>query len=314
MPLNPIDLLRLHTTPGIGARTLHRILTWTEGDPERLATLFTLDAATLRKQFKLSDAALALGAGDGSGAREAFDAVEAAGFSVITMFDPVYPASVRARLGDKLPPILYIKGARGLLTQPGVAVSGSRHASEIGMNHTAELVRDAVAQGYAIISGHAPGVDMVAHQTALESGGSTVLVIPEGALRFTPRAELRPLMESRAENVLIISEFPPNMPWSAQNAMIRNGTIIGLAQALLIIEAGDTGGTLNAGQQALKLGVPTYALQYDPMPPSAPGNAMLIDQGATPISTSPRLVPPDYTGKREPPQPKQDKPKQLSLF
>ena len=81
-----------------------------------------------------------------------------------------------------------------------------------------------------VISGHAPGADLAAHQGAVEAGGVTILVLPEGILQFRLNAELRATFEQTPDRFVVVSEFPPRMPWSTRNAMIRNNTILGLAR------------------------------------------------------------------------------------
>jgi DNA processing protein len=77
--------------------------------------------------------------------------------------------------------------------------------------------------------------------------------------------------------VLVVSQFSPSRPWSAANAMARNTVIIGLSLALVVVEAGDKGGTLAAGTKALQLNKPVLVLEFTPNPR---GNAELIQRGA----------------------------------
>jgi DNA processing protein len=59
--------------------------------------------------------------------------------------------------------------------------------------------------------------------------------------------------------------------------MTRNNIIIGLSIALVVVEAGETGGTLAAGKRALKLGRPVIALEFARTPR---GNLILVESGA----------------------------------
>ena len=65
--------------------------------------------------------------------------------------------------------------------------------------------------------------------------------------------------------------------------MARNHLIFGLGRALVVIEAGEKGGTLAAGRDALKRGRPVFVLNFDDKTP--PGNRLLIDAGARPVSS-----------------------------
>ncbi len=62
--------------------------------------------------------------------------------------------------------------------------------------------------------------------------------------------------------------------------MQGNRTICGLSHAMILIEAGSNGGSIAAGNQCLKLGIPLFAPVYQGMPESATGNRILLGQGA----------------------------------
>jgi predicted Rossmann fold nucleotide-binding protein DprA/Smf involved in DNA uptake len=62
--------------------------------------------------------------------------------------------------------------------------------------------------------------------------------------------------------------------------MQRNKTICGLSLAMLLIEARSTGGSIQAGRDTFKLGLPLFAAVYEGAPESATGNEELLSQGA----------------------------------
>jgi DNA processing protein len=70
--------------------------------------------------------------------------------------------------------------------------------------------------------------------------------------------------------------------------MTRNGTIAALSQALLVIEARERGGTLNAGLQAMEIGRPVFAIRYEEDPPE--GNRILFERGAHPLGSKAELL------------------------
>ena len=75
----------------------------------------------------------------------------------------------------------------------------------------------------------------------------------------------------------------PNLTWSASNAMKRNNTIIGLADAMILIESGMEGGTFNAGEQSLKNRKPLFVVEYGVSKPTAEGNTFFLQHGGVPI-------------------------------
>lgn len=108
-----------------------------------------------------------------------------------------------------------------------------------------------------------------------------ILVLPEGITRFSAKPEFRSLLRER--NHLIVSQFEPGQRWVAHNAMARNRVICGLATSVVVIEARDSGGSLAAGREALKLGRRLVTLTYGDQTP--PGNQILVDEGATVVET-----------------------------
>jgi len=200
--------------------------------------------------------------------------------------DEFYPAGLTVL--DKAPAILFTIGNIDLLTAPSIGMCGSRHASELGLaaaRNCGETVADC---GLAIVSGYAKGVDTETHLAALRSDGSTVIVLAEGIRHFRKKRDFAGVGLEPAR-VLVVSQFPPSQRWNVGAAMTRNGVIAGLGRALIVIEAGETGGTLNAGLQALEVGRPVLALEFESQPTPA-GNVQLIERGALPVRNSKQLT------------------------
>jgi DNA processing protein len=188
---------------------------------------------------------------------------------------PAYPLGLNR--GGKAP-ILSTLGNRALLDTPGLGFCGSRKASEKGIAVATDCAEQAVKAGFAVISGNAAGVDLAAHRTALAQGGATILVLPEGINSFRIRRELKPVWDW--DRVLVISQFPAAAIWQAYRAMERNDVIIALSRAMVVIEAGATGGTLAAGVRTLQMGKPLFVADYENLDEVAPGNAQLLARGA----------------------------------
>jgi len=79
---------------------------------------------------------------------------------------------------------------------------------------------------------------------------------------------------------LVISEFGAKGNWSVGNAMQRNKTICALSQALILIEAREQGGSIEAGKECLKLHMPLFAAVYEGSPESSRGNEAVLGIGA----------------------------------
>ena len=178
---------------------------------------------------------------------------------------------------------LWTEGNSFLLSEPAVGICGSRDASEAGIKHAREFGRTAAESGFVVVSGYARGVDCSAHLGALEAGGKTIAVLPEGIEGFRVRRELK--AHATPANLLAISCFEPNAPWTAWNAMARNKVIVGLSMALFVIEAGERGGTIDAGLECLRQAKPLCVLEYKAGHNQPPGNRLLLEKTGTAVRT-----------------------------
>lgn len=215
--------------------------------------------------------------------QEQLKTLEARGVQLLSFLEPEYPGYAGAVLKTP-PPVLACLGNLALFGQKAVGFCGSRAASEKGLATATDIADQLAHEGYVVVSGHAAGVDQAAHRAALAAGGATIVVLPEGILNFQPRKELAEVWD--LNRVLVVSEFPPGVPWSATQAMQRNKTILALSDVMILIEAGETGGSMAAGEAALAMRKPLFAPVYEGMPPGAVGNNLLLGRGALPLMKS----------------------------
>jgi DNA processing protein len=186
------------------------------------------------------------------------------------------------RLLDQVPnapPVLFCSGQLSLLSAPSIGMCGSRRVSDEGLRAATICGSVAASQDLVSVSGYARGVDMATHVSALESGGTTIIVLPEGINHFRVKQEIARVWDP--SRTLVVSQFSPTQTWNTGGAMTRNSVIIGLSLTLVVVEAGERGGTLSAGQRALDLDRRVIALQFSDM---TPGNAMLVESGAIAVS------------------------------
>jgi DNA recombination-mediator protein A len=103
---------------------------------------------------------------------------------------------------------------------------------------------------------------------------------------FAIKKALREI-DAEPERMLVLSQFPPRQTWNTGSAMTRNGVIAALGRALVVIEARERGGTLDAGLQALRMHRPLLALDFSGGAPV--GNELLFARGARRIATAGEL-------------------------
>ena len=194
---------------------------------------------------------------------------------------PQYPQTLIALLRQNTPTVLSCMGNLSLLNKKKVGFSGSRKASEKGLWIAGDCASQLAEQDICVVSGYASGVDMVAHRTALQKGGSTIIVLPEGIDAFRIKEEIK--SDWDWNRVLVVSEFMPHDSWMASRAMRRNNTIIALSDAMFVVEAGETGGSFDAGLKTIDLGVSLFVPLFSQVPDSAKGNPILLAKGAKPM-------------------------------
>ena len=174
-----------------------------------------------------------------------------------------YPEKLR----DARHPIalLYYQGWWDLVDSRCVAVVGTREPSEEGVARTRRLVKALVRDDYTVVSGLAAGVDRVAHETAIEEGGRTIAVIGTPLSHSYPRANAE-LQRRIARDFLVISQVPlrryENQDYRRNRLFFpeRNVTMSALTEATIIVEAGETSGTLIQAKAALQQGRKLFIL------------------------------------------------------
>jgi len=165
------------------------------------------------------------------------------------------------RLRDAEYPVelLYYQGWWDLVNSPrSVAVVGTRSPSEEGKKRTRKLVRALLDDDFTIVSGLARGIDAVAHDAAIREGGRTIAVLGTPISHIYPK-ENAELQREIAKNHLLISQVPVKRYDISRNPAAnshffpaRNVTMSALTDATIIVEAGETSGTLVQARAALK--------------------------------------------------------------
>ena len=192
-----------------------------------------------------------------------------------------YPGKLKQALGEKCPPYLFYRGNIGLANLNAVGFCGSRKASCKGITITNDCASQLANNGIVIVSGYAAGVDIEAHKAALMHSGNTVFVLAEGISASSLKKEVKEYLTP--ENHVFLSQFMPETAWNAGSAMKRNSVIIGLSDAMIIIEAGNKGGTFAAGNEALAMKHPLFVIEYANPEASAAANPHFISMGGMPI-------------------------------
>lgn len=199
------------------------------------------------------------------------------GHHLVAFGDADYPS--RLLEVQNPPPVLYVSGRRELLDAPSVAIVGSRNATAQGAHNAEAFARALSADGLAIVSGLALGIDAAAHRGGLAERGSSIAVLGTGADVCYPAANRELAARLEAEGA-IVSEFPLGTPAREGNFPRRNRLISGLSRGVLVVEAALRSGSLITARRALDQGREVFAVPGSIHSPLSKGCHWLIQQGA----------------------------------
>ena len=196
---------------------------------------------------------------------------------LITLADEDYPKGL-LDLPDP-PVMLFGKGNRVQLQSYAIAIIGSRHPTEQGMQHAREFAKALSHMALSITSGLAAGIDSASHEGALLGVGKTIAVVGTGLDIVYPAAN-RSLAQSIIKEGLMLSEFNLGVAPRPAHFPARNRIIAALSRGCLVVEAALKSGSLITARQALELGREVFAIPGSIHSPLSKGCHALIKSGA----------------------------------
>ena len=212
-----------------------------------------------------------------------FQSIEKCGAHFIIPGDEQWPLRV-----DELecPPIgLIVKGNLEILSNPSLAIVGTRNPTPYGVRIAGDFAAGFVDREWDIVSGGAYGIDSAAHRGALVAEGRTIAVIASGIDLQYPSGNTR-LFEEICENGAIVTEVMPGVPALPHRFLTRNRIIAALSQATLVVEAAFRSGSLRTARDAAELMRPVMAIPGPINSPSSEGCHRLIGERAAELVTS----------------------------
>lgn len=268
-------MLRL---PGIGGQTIMRLLAHYEPNQ-----VFGASRASLTALGFSEKVAETLQKPDWAQVEQDLEWLSQPENHVLTLHDAGYPA--RLKEISNPPPVLFVKGHAELLSEPQIAMVGSRNPSAVGLKTAVEFAQALSAAGLTITSGMALGIDAASHQGAINVNGRTIAVAGTGLDRVYPACHKR-LATQIVERGALVSEFPPGVAAKASHFPRRNRIISGLCLGLLVVEAAQQSGSLITARLALEQNREVFAIPGSIHNPLARGCNALIRQGAKLVETA----------------------------
>lgn len=188
--------------------------------------------------------------------------------------DPGYPR--RLLHCYDAPLILFQKGKADLNPARAISVIGTRSHTDYGKKLTEKLIADLAPMQVQVISGMAHGIDGIAHQAACRHSLSTLGVLAHGLDQIYPPAHERLAREMVQSNGALLTEFRSGVSPDKHHFPTRNRIVAGMADATVVIETGERGGSIITAELANGYNRDVFAFPGKTSDPKSAGCLKLI--------------------------------------
>ena len=141
------------------------------------------------------------------------------------------------------PVLLFASGAMNFENGKMISIVGTRQITSYGTEFTKKFVEDLAIFNPIIVSGFAYGVDIVAHQAAMENNLQTIGVLAHGLNQIYPKSHKK-YVAKMEQNGGFLTEFWSNSNPDKENFVRRNRIVAGMSEATIVIESAEKGGSL----------------------------------------------------------------------
>jgi len=211
------------------------------------------------------------------------------GIHIIPYYDEEYPQKLKKIYNP--PFLLYLKGNTDSISKPAIGVVGTRNISSRGIDVIQDIVDICVKKGFVIVSGLALGSDTYAHKSTISSGGETVAVLPGDIDNIVP-TENKDLAEKIVSSGALVSEITCLAKMHKGRYIERNRITSALSNGVIVIETGETGGSIRQAETAFKEGIPVYTIKAETgNSRTMAGYKKLISMGAKSIEFPDDIIP-----------------------
>lgn len=257
--------LALALTPGIGGKSITRILTRNDLLGRSQADFMRLGQEALQEEYRLTNRASQLWAAQGKQkldeAKKVEDRLEPLGVSMVTAADAHYPR--RIELMDPDPPgFLFFYGNVRLLEADTKCVLSSRDTSRAGLDAIEKLTEESVLSGLTIVGGHDTPEYQRSSVVPLRWGAPRILVLDRGLFKALGE-ELKdePFRAARLwryqfdpKTDLVVSSINPDKDFHPNSNKVRDRLVASLSLALDFVEARSGGNMESLAKLALRVG------------------------------------------------------------
>lgn len=201
-----------------------------------------------------------------------------ANYQILVINDPNYP--IRLQQIYDAPLLLYFKGNLSPNTERAVGVVGTRRATEYGKKFCYQFGNELHKKNISIVSGLAFGIDAAIHQSCIDFNIPNFAVLAGGFHHIYPYQH-RKMAENIQANGGLLTEYPPFTKPDPRHFPMRNRIIAGLIDALIVVEAAESGGALITAEYANNYHREVFAVPGPIDKPFSMGcNQLIVDHKA----------------------------------
>lgn len=173
--------------------------------------------------------------------------IEKEKISVLDFQNKEYPERLKHCIDG--PVLLFASGSLNLENRKLISIVGTREVTSYGASFCRDLIEDLAVFNPIIVSGFAYGVDIVAHQAAMDNGLQTIGVLAHGLNQIYPKTHKKYIGKIE-ENGGFLTEFWSNSNPEKENFVKRNRIVAGMSEATIVIESAEKGGSLITAMMA----------------------------------------------------------------
>ena len=174
-------------------------------------------------------------------AKQELDFIEKNNIKVTTFQEDDYPDRLKHCIDG--PVLLFSAGNINLKNRKIISIVGTRQITSYGTEFCRKLIEDLAPLDPIIVSGFAYGVDIVAHQLAMDHNLQTIGVLAHGLNQIYPKTHKK-YMSKMEQNGGFMTEFWSTSNPDKENFVRRNRIVAGMTEATIVIESADKGGSL----------------------------------------------------------------------
>lgn len=180
-------------------------------------------------------------------ANQELDFIQKNEINVAYFQDENYPERLKHCIDG--PVLLFTSGNIDLKNKKIISIVGTRQITSYGIEFCRKLMEDIAPLNPIIVSGFAYGVDIVAHQLAIENNLQTIGVVAHGLNQIYPKTHKKYVAKVE-QNGGFMTEFWSSSNLDKENFVRRNRIVAGMSEATIVIESADRGGSLITANMA----------------------------------------------------------------